>query len=277
MVVYDIAASIVLFKNNRNVLRDAIDSFLKTTLRVKLYLVDNSPDQSLSDLGAIDSRIEYIFNNANLGFGKAHNIAIRRSLPEAKYYAVLNPDIRFDAGVVEDLFAFMESNSDVGQVMPKVLYPSGEVQRLCKLLPTPADLFLRRFFPWFPGADVRNRRYELIDTGYDKVMNIPYLSGCFMFFRTSALSEVGLFDERIFMYIEDADLTRRMHERYKTLFYPGVVVYHNYEKGSYKSLKLMLYNVHGAFIYFTKWGWLFDSERKKINRQVLKAYVPSPQ
>jgi GT2 family glycosyltransferase len=275
MAVYDIVSSIVLYKNNRDLLRSAIDSFLRTNLRVKLYLVDNSPDQSLSSLAGADPRIEYIFNNANLGFGKAHNIAIRRSISEAKYYLVLNPDIWFEAGVIEELFAFMESNHDVGQVMPKVLYPEGEIQRLCKLLPSPADLFLRRFFPWFPGAAERNRRYELIDSGYDKVMNIPYLSGCFMLFRISALRELGLFDERIFMYIEDADLTRRIHQRYKTLFYPKVVVYHHYQKGSYKSMKLMLYNVHGAFIYFMKWGWFFDKERKKINRQVLKAYVPN--
>lgn len=276
MVIYDIVSSIVLYKNDRELLRKAIHSFLQTNLRVKLYLLDNSPDQSLSDLGGLDPRIEYIFNDANLGFGKAHNIGIRLSMPEARYHLVLNPDIWFDAGVLDELFAFMEANLDVGQVMPKVLYPGGEIQRLCKLLPTPADLFLRRFFPWFPGAEDRNRRYELIDSGYDKVMNIPYLSGCFMLLRNTVLQEIGLFDERIFMYIEDADLTRRVYQRYKAIFYPRVFVYHHYQKGSYKNKKLMLYNIHGAFIYFTKWGWVFDRERKKINQQVLKAYIPNP-
>jgi GT2 family glycosyltransferase len=275
MVVYDIVSSIVLYKNNRDLLRNAINSFLRTNLRVKLYLVDNSPDQSLSDLASLDPRIEYIFNNANLGFGKAHNIAIRKSMEEAKYYLVLNPDISFEAGVLEKLFAFMEANPLAGQCMPRVLYPDGSIQRLVKLLPSPVDLLLRRFFPWFPGAEQRNRRYELVDSGYDKVMNIPFLSGCFMFFRMSALREIGFFDDRIFMYTEDLDLTRRMHQRHQTLFYPGAEVYHEYAKGSYKSLRLMWYNIHGAMIYFTKWGWIFDSERKRINRQVLEKYVPA--
>jgi GT2 family glycosyltransferase len=103
-------------------------------------------------------------------------------------------------------------------------------------------------------------------------MNIPYLSGCFMLLRTSVLKEIGFFDERIFMYIEDADLTRRIHQRYKTVFYPDATIYHNYAKGSYKNFKLMLYNMHGAIIYFTKWGWFFDKERVRINKHVLKKY-----
>lgn len=269
---FDLTVSIVLYRSDVDTLNRAIDSVYKSTLNFKLYLVDNSPTDDLRKLSR-DNRTEYIFNNKNLGFGKAHNIAMRRSVEEAKYHLVLNPDIQFDAGVLEKIFRYMEANPGVGQLMPRILYPNGETQHLCKLLPAPADLFLRRFFPWFPGAAQRNRRYELIDSGYDKIMNIPYLSGCFMFLRTATLKEVGFFDERIFMYIEDADLTRRIHQCYQTLFYPFTSVYHHYQKGSYKSLRLMLYNIHGAAVYFTRWGWLFDKERNKINKQVLTAYV----
>jgi hypothetical protein len=119
----------------------------------------------------------------------------------------------------------------------------------------------------------RNKIYELHESGYDKIMNIPYLSGCFMYLRTETLKEIGFFDERIFMYIEDADLTRRIHREYKTLFYPDAQIYHHYAKGSYRNFRLMLYNVHGAFIYFTKWGWFFDRERKAINKQVRETYL----
>jgi GT2 family glycosyltransferase len=198
---------------------------------------------------------------------------MRRAHHESKYHLVLNPDIFFDAGVLEAIFNYMEGNTDVGQVMPKIIYPTGNVQHLCKLLPAPFDLFARRFFPWLPGAKSRNKKYELLDSGYNKVMNIPYLSGCFMFLRSSILPQIGYFDERIFMYIEDADLTRRIHYKYKTIFLPSVVVTHHYAKGSYKNFKLMLYNIHGAAVYFSKWGWLFDRDRKKINNAVLHAYI----
>lgn len=269
----DISCSIVLYKNSVALVKKTIESFLQTSLSKVLYLIDNSPTEDLRVLAEISEDIVYIKTEKNLGFGKAHNIAMKKAIEESTYHLVLNPDIYFDRGILEHIFSFMEANKDVGQVMPKICYPNGEIQRLCKLLPAPADLFLRRFFPWMPGADERNKKYELRDSGYDKVMNIPYLSGCFMFFRTSSLKQIGLFDERIFMYIEDADITRRMHERYKTIFLPSITVYHHYAKGSYKSLKLMLYNIHGAFIYFNKWGWIFDSERRMINKTVADAYL----
>jgi len=272
MKTLDISGSIVLYKNNPTILLQAIESFLNTDLNVKLYLVDNSPTDALRNIST-DKRVEYIFSGANLGFGKAHNIAIRKGIEEASYFLVLNPDVYFEPDVLRKLFDFMEARTTTGQVMPKIVYPSGDIQRLCKLLPTPVDLFLRRFFPFMPGAAKRNRLYELQDSGYDQIMNIPYLSGCFMFFRSEALKRVGLFDERIFMYIEDADLTRRMHQQYETLFFPEAVVHHHYSKGSYKSLRLMLYNVHGAYIYFMKWGWIFDKERTRINNKVITSYL----
>jgi GT2 family glycosyltransferase len=107
-------------------------------------------------------------------------------------------------------------------------------------------------------------------------MNVPYLSGCFMFFRCSALKEVGLFDERFFMYPEDIDLTRRMHKRYKTVFYPHVQVYHEHAKSSFKSLRMFAIHLYNIVKYFNKWGWLFDSERKKINKAVLCQLEQNP-
>lgn len=272
MANFDLSISIVLFKSNRDVIQRVIDSIRKTTLHFKLFLVDNSPTDELRGL-ANDNRIEYLFNGSNQGFGKAHNVAIRKGMLLAPYHVVMNPDIYFEKGCLEKIFDFMEQHADVGQIMPKVLYPNGEVQYLCKLLPAPADLFLRRFLPGFPGAKRRNEQYELRQSGYDKIMNVPYLSGCFMFFRSSALQRVGLFDERIFMYIEDADITRRMHHEFKTLYYPPAVIFHNYEKGSYKKIKLMLYNIHGAIVYFSKWGWIFDKERRRINQDVIQKYL----
>ena len=73
----------------------------------------------------------------------------------------------------------MEKNPDVGLVMPKVLYPNGEIQYLCKLLPTPIDLFGRRFLNFGPFKNYiekRNENCELRFTGYNKIMEIPYLS-----------------------------------------------------------------------------------------------------
>jgi GT2 family glycosyltransferase len=269
---YDLTASIVTFKNDRIVLGEAIQSFLNSSLHIRLYIIDNSPDNTLRDI-CNDPRCEYIFTGKNLGFGRAHNIAFRKTLPISKYHLVLNPDVYFESTILKNLYEFMENNPDVGQVMPKVLYPNGDTQYLCKLLPTPVDLFARRFFGKMQWVEKRNKVYELHASGYNKLMNVPCLSGCFMFLRTSALQEVGFFDEKFFMYNEDVDFTRRMHEKYKTVFYPDVSVFHHYEKGSYKNFRLMVYNIHGSIIYFTKWGWIFDRKRKTINKEFIETYL----
>jgi len=114
---------------------------------------------------------------------------------------------------------YMENNPGVGHLMPKILNPDGSIQRLCKLVPTPFDLFARMFLPSLIKAKL-SRRFELHGSGYNKVMFVPYLSGCFMLLRIEALKMVGLFDERFFMYPEDIDLTRRIAEKYETVFFP---------------------------------------------------------
>ena len=269
----DLSVSIVLYSNNKDQLLKVIDSIINTSLNLKLYLVDNSNNDDLKELSTIDRRIEYIFNNANLGYGSAHNIAMRKSIADSvPYHLVLNPDIYFEKGTIENIYEYMEENPDVGSVMPKVLYPDGEIQYLCKLLPSPFDLIFRRFVPFEKWKEKRNEIYELRFTGYDKIMNIPYLSGCFMFLRVDILKKVGLFDERFFMYLEDTDLSRRIYRVAKNIFYPYVHIYHEYGKGSYKNKKLLMYHIQSAIKYFNKWGWFFDSERKKINQEILEKF-----
>ena len=269
-----INASIVLYHNKKEQVLKAIDSILNTKLLLKLYLLDNSSNKDLKGLSNIDARIEYIFNNKNLGFGKANNIAIRKSIENGvKYHLVLNPDIYFNKGVFEKLYSYMENCPDAGLVMPKVLYTDGSIQYLCKLLPTPFDLFGRRFLNFSPikrYVESRNEVFELRFSGYDKIMNVPYLSGCFMFLRTEVLKEVGIFDDTFFMYLEDTDLSRRIHIKYKTMYYPEVSIYHEFGRGSYKNKKLLMYHIRYAIKYFNKWGWFFDNERDQINQDTLK-------
>lgn len=264
------SASIVLYNSEPGLCGKAIQSLLTNSLITRLYLLDNSPSQSTKPL-VVDNRVEYIFNQRNLGFGAAHNIALTRSITENyKYHLVMNPDVYFENGTIENICEFMDCNTDIGLLMPKVLYPDGSTQYLCKLLPLPLQLILRRFLPFKGFLDKMNEAYELRFTGYDKIMDVPYLSGCFMFIRTKVLEKVGLFDERFFMYFEDLDITRRINLCSRTIFYPESVIYHNYEKGSYKSLKLLMHHLASAIRYFNKWGYIFDESRHEINEKALR-------
>ncbi len=265
----EISCSIVLYHNPVDEVRKAIESFLSCSKKIKLFLVDNSSDDSLR-YQFISPQIEYIFTGKNLGYGAAHNIAIEKIRNKSMYHIILNPDIEFSAGILESLFAFMQQNPDIGLVMPKVLYRSGETQYLCKKLPSPGDLFLRRFVPG-PAKFIFKKllaAYELRHADYNSIMEVPNLSGCFMFIRTEAFSKVGAFDERYFLYLEDTDLCRRINEYYRTVYYPVESIIHGYRRASYKSLKLLRHHLNSSIKYFNKWGWFSDKERTIINNSI---------
>jgi GT2 family glycosyltransferase len=263
---YDLTVSIVLYKTNVAIVRQAIECVLESTLNLKLYLIDNSPTDALRSLKC-DDRCEYIFNNANLGFGKAHNIIFRRVLTESKYHLVLNPDVSFPQNTLETLFAFMEKHPDVGLVLPKVLNFESELQYVSKRLPAPLDLMIRRLNSGFFTSLFRERlaRYEMREKDYNEIFAAPSLSGCFMFLRVDALEKVGFFDERYFMYMEDIDLSRRMYRQFRNVYYPRVIIRHGHARDSYKTFKLFRIHAKSAIRYFNKWGWIMDHERSKIN------------
>lgn len=262
-----IAISLVLYKNNTTDIISLLHSLSK--LKSRIHIIDNSPYRVLNLNN--DSEINYAHNPTNPGYGAAHNIALKKSLElDTRYHLVINPDINFEPEIIEELLGYMETNADVGLVMPKVLNADGSVQKLCKLLPSPIDLFFRRFLPNLSISKKRNNKYELETFDYNSILNSPSLSGCFMLIRTSVLKEVGLFDERYFMYLEDYDLVRRIHKVSKTIFYPHVSVFHGHEKGSYKSLKLLFIHMASAVKYFNKWGWFFDEQRERFNKATME-------
>ena len=266
-----LSASIVLYNTKTEDLKRVIDSYFAYQGEKQLFLVDNSPNDNLREIAKIyPNDVFYIFNNENMGYGKAHNIAIKKSIEQnLPYHIILNPDIIIEKNTLEKLTNYMEQHPEVGNIMPKIIYPDGELQYLCKILPSTIDLIFRRFIPIKNWKEAINKRYELHSFGYDQIMNIPNLSGCFMFLRTEVLKQVGLFDENIFMYLEDIDLNRRIHSKYKTIYYPDAIVIHEHQKESYKNRKLLKAHIKSAIYYFNKYGWFFDKERTSINKNII--------
>lgn len=267
-----ITASIVLYKSKPDIIRDVITSFFSDTVaKKKLILIDNSPTDSLHVLQEERPEdIQYFFNNRNIGFGSAHNIGIREAVHfNPSYHLILNPDVQFGPEVVPTLASYMDENPDIGLLMPQVYYPNGELQHLCKLFPRPWDVMLRRFVPYRSYRERNNERFELRNWSYDTIQDIPSLSGCFMFARMDILRQVGGFDERFFMYAEDLDLCRRIGQVSRTVFFPKVSIMHTYAKGSYHDAKLLRHHIVSLIRYFNKWGWLFDAERRRVNRACL--------
>ena len=272
-----LTASVVLFNTPRSQIELLFKSVFDAKCVETFYIIDNSPNDKWRVLeteyaniaNSAGTKIRYI-HNQNLGYGASHNLAMQEAIEDGSvYHVVLNPDIYFEQQVLSKLLDFMDENPDAAYVLPRVEYPDGELQYLCKLLPTPADLIFRRFLPKKWGKK-RNDRYCFKMTDYNKVMNPPCLSGCFMFMRLSILQENNIFfDDGYFMYCEDFDLLRRLHRVAKTLYFPGVTIVHDHAKESYKNRNMLIAHIKSAIRYFNKYGWIFDHERRVMNKGIL--------
>ncbi len=260
--------SIVLYHPNwEQEVLPLVEELLRVQNLRKIYLLDNSEDREIHPKSEIKHpKLRYMHMPENLGYGKAHNIALRESAYyKTELHLVMNSDIVVKAEDIDAMHNWMLANPEVGQLMPKVVHPDGKQQFLAKRLPTPLDVFGRRFLPqWMTRK--RNQRYELRDKNLERPVNAPYLSGCFMLLRTEAAVNAGLFDERFFMYPEDIDLTRRIHRNFLTLYYPQWTIVHAHRKASYKNRHMLWIHIQNMCRYFNKWGWLFDKERKLFNR-----------
>ena len=260
-----LSISLVTYKNDKTVLTQTVQSVLKSKgIDFRLYIIDNSPTDDIKNWYK-DDRIKYIFNNKNIGFGAAHNIIMKDMSRMGKYHLVLNPDIIFSPNVLRELFDYMESNKDIGNIIPKVYYPNMTLCPVCRLLPTPSDLIFRMFVPFQSWRQRAAGKYIMNFCDFNHIINAPYLSGCFMFLRSEALQKVGIFDENMFMYAEDVDLSRRIHKFYKTIYYPDSSIIHHGAEESHKSFKLMRIAITSCVYYLNKWGWFFDKERTQMN------------
>lgn len=263
-----VTASIVLYRTSQDEVRNIVASLTNCELLSKIHLVDNSPEQSWEQAD-FPERVKYCFVGKNIGFGRGHNVALRAVLNDSDFHLVTNSDINFEPGVIERLAEIMADDPTIGAVGPHVKFENGETQRGCKLLPHPLDVLGRRFFSHASWARRRNALYELAMFDYARPANIPFLSGCFLLLRTAALREVGLFDERYFLYAEDIDLSRRIHTRFVTRYEPSVSITHQWRRMSHHSLKGTLIALRSHAQYFNKWGWLHDPERDAINHRAL--------
>ena len=185
-----ITVSIVTYKTDLVELTKCLSSLLSPLIS-KVYIIDNSSQKYIADFCKEYVNVEYICSR-NVGYGAGHNQALRKVLmSKSKYHLILNSDVYFEPSVLEQLADYMDSNEDVAQVQPNIVYPDGRMQYTCRLLPTPVDLIFRRFLPK-KIIEKRNNRYILKFKDHTQAMNIPHHQGSFMFFRIECFNKTGL-------------------------------------------------------------------------------------
>ncbi len=269
---YNISVSVVLFNTDVQEIKNVLKSVAESKLSIKIFFVDNSPTELLNSVIPDNENVVYIFTGKNLGFGAGHNVAIASAKGISEFHLVLNADVEFKGNILDQIYVYMKEHEEIGLLAPKIFNPDGTLQYSAKLLPTPANLIIRRFVPIKAIQEAMDYTYEMKAFDFDRIIEVPYVMGCFMFINSRVFEKVQGFDERFFMYPEDIDLTRRIHEHYKTIYYPHVTIVHKHGKGSYKSRKLLYYHVSSMIRYFNKWGWIFDNQRDTINSKTRKQF-----
>ena len=243
------------------ILSEAITFLNNEDLVSQILIIDNSKKPYFKCLQAISPKIIYKYMQAkNLGYGKGHNKA-KTLLNLDKYHLILNPDIIFyKNNCLEYLYEYMENNLEVALSQPLIYsYPDKKIQKLCKQNPSLIIQLIRLFFK---GSLKRNNffgrlndKYEMSEIAYkNHIVLSQYLSGCFMFCRVSDLNNINWFDERFFMYLEDADLTRMLSQKRKCVHIPYISIGHLWARDSHKLLKLKLIAIYSFFLYSQKWG-----------------------
>ena len=191
-------------------------------------------------LNANGLRIDVVANATPKGFGANHNAAFERCT--APRFCVVNPDIR----VTEDPFRALLSALDdkhVAVAGPQVRHPDGSIEDSARRFPTVVRL-LRKLLPAREGPDYP------VDQG---PLEVDWVAGMFMGFRSDAFRAVSGFDERYFLYYEDVDICRRLKTAgYKTVYEPGVSVVHDARRASRRDLRLMRIHAASALRYLTR-------------------------
>lgn len=263
-------------------------------LKSQVWVVDNnSQDDTLLELMKYQF-IKVIANRKNVGYGKASNQALRKL--RSKYVLLLNPDTKTPKSTIRKMLEYMDQHKNVGLITCRVEMSNGKIDRACRRgFPTPwrsicRMLYLDRIFPnikLFGG-------YNLTYLPEDIISEIDSAVGAFMLIRGKALQEVGLFDEKFFMYGEDIDLCYRIKNKgWKIIYNPSAKIIHL--KGASSGIKdhtarlsqatkkhraKMIYHFHEAMhIFYNKHykklypSWLTKIVMAGINLKMYAALV----
>jgi GT2 family glycosyltransferase len=204
----------------REALATLFSDIVATPFSVKVTVVDNDSGDGVGEMLAAEfPQVLFLQNGANLGFAGGNNNAIKAVA--SRYYFLLNPDTHFiEPRTVERLYDFMESKPQAGICSPRLVNFDGSLQHSCCRFPsflTPIDR--RTGLGQTADGTKRLDRFLMRKWEHDKRRMVDWVMGSAMFIRQSALSEVGVMDDRFFMYFEDTDLCRRFWEKHLPVYY----------------------------------------------------------
>jgi N-acetylglucosaminyl-diphospho-decaprenol L-rhamnosyltransferase len=174
----------------------------------QIVVVDNqSSDGSLEAAVAADPDVQVVQTGANLGFGAAVNRGV--PLVSGPTVLILNPDVVVEPGLVKTLGAALDSDPEVGIVGPRTENPDGSLYPSSRTFPALGDAIGHAFLVLVAPHNRFTRRYRMLDWDHARERRVDWVSGACMLIRRTCFDQLGGFDTRYFMYLEDVDLCWR--------------------------------------------------------------------
>ena len=229
----NVSVVIVNFKTP-DLLRACLTSLTKHAPDIRdVIVVDNaSGDSSMHMLKNEFPHCKRIASRVNVGFAKAVNWGITNARED--YILILNPDIIVSAGSVQKLYQELRRHTDVALIAPKLQYPDGTLQYSCCRFQTPTYIVAQR--SWFGGTRPGKKLIDhvrMADYDHKQARDVDWVIGGCMLVRRRAIEEVGLMDERYWLYIEDMDWCRAFWQAgWRVRYEPAAVMTHHYRRQS---------------------------------------------
>ncbi|MEI7511847.1 MAG: glycosyltransferase family 2 protein [Candidatus Uhrbacteria bacterium] len=197
------------------------------------FLVDNASDDGVLEMAA--SRFPWVktaLAKGNNGFGAGNN----EVLPQAKgeYIVLMNPDTVVFPGEIDAWITWMDQHQDVGASGPRILNPDGTDQNTtCRFPSLLTPVYRRTILGNTPWGKKALKQYLMEDMDRNSDQDVDWVQGSALCIRRSVLDQIGHFDERFFMYFEDADLCRRVWKAgHRVAYVSGARIVHYHGRGS---------------------------------------------
>lgn len=217
-------------------------------------------------------KVKYIDCGGNIGFGAGNTIGFKAT--PARYYFAINRDtiIPENSKVVERIIKFMDEHPKIGCIGPKLLNMDGTLQYSCYRFDLPSILIkpLKQinFDKKYSWVKKHADKLEMKDFDHDETRPVDWVLGAAMVVRQEVIDEVGWFDDRYFMYLEDADWCRRMWEANWPVYYVhDIVIMHMHARasaqvpGAFRAFfKNKLARIH--FVSWLKYLWKWKGNNK---------------
>lgn len=227
----------------------------------EIIVVDNNSQDNIKLILDKDFKdVKFIEAKRNKGFAAGNNLGIKQA--QGRLIMILNPDIAVLEGSLNKMMEFLEAHDNVGMVVPKLLNPDRSLQySTWRFPPLLMPIYRRTFLGKTKPAQKVLDWYLMKDKGHDKNQPIAWALGACMMIKREAIKDVGLFDERYFLYVEDTDWCRRFWLKGWQIYYVSdakMIHYHMRESAERFFSKL-------NFIHLTSWlkyFWKFKGKSK---------------